>query len=125
MFFRSSGVRDNATVRILANGNEIFSKEYRQLRPPEMQRIEVNFGDELQPGSKITFKIDASTPRGKQDTGYGAQGTGDSEEYGEAEYGEAEYGEVEYDETEYGEIEYDEVEYNEMEDGEAEDIVSL
>jgi NADPH-dependent 2,4-dienoyl-CoA reductase/sulfur reductase-like enzyme len=38
-YFRSKAERGKTTVRVLAGGTEVFSKTYRQLRPPEMERI--------------------------------------------------------------------------------------
>jgi len=60
MFFRASDVREKTTVRILLDGREIFKKQYKQLRPPEMERIEVDFGDELRQGSKISMVMEAA-----------------------------------------------------------------
>ena len=39
VFFRSRDERGKTRVRLTANGKEIFTKQYRQLRPPEMERI--------------------------------------------------------------------------------------
>jgi hypothetical protein len=60
MFFRSGEVRGKTIVRVFADGKEIFNKEYGQLRPPEMERIVVSFGDELRQNSKITLKMEAA-----------------------------------------------------------------
>ena len=57
MFFRSSEVRGKTNVRVLADGAEVFSKQYNQLRPPEMERIEVDFGY-LQEDSRISLEME-------------------------------------------------------------------
>jgi hypothetical protein len=77
MFFRSSEVRKKTILRVFADGKEVFSEQFAQLRPPEMQRIVVNFGDMLQPRSKISFKLEAPAP---DDASFadGVQSTGDS-----------------------------------------------
>ncbi|MDL2214069.1 NAD(P)/FAD-dependent oxidoreductase [Clostridia bacterium OttesenSCG-928-O13] len=38
-YFRTRAERGKTTVRVLENGREIFSKTYKQLRPPEMERF--------------------------------------------------------------------------------------
>ena len=59
MFFRSSKVRKKTIVRVITDGKEIFSKKYSHLRPPEMERIMVNFGDVLRPDSKIGMTMES------------------------------------------------------------------
>ena len=58
LFFRSAEVRGKTNVRVLADGAEVFSKQYKQLRPPEMERIEIDFGYGLQPDSRITMEME-------------------------------------------------------------------
>jgi len=58
MFFRSSEVRAKTVVRVFADGMEVFKKHYACLRPPEMERIAVRFGDELRPGGKVTLELE-------------------------------------------------------------------
>jgi len=58
MFFRSSEARGKTVVRVFADGSEVFSKQYGQLRPPEMERIGVTFGDALRPNGKISLKME-------------------------------------------------------------------
>jgi len=58
MFFRSSRVRKKTTIRVYSDGTEVFSKQFQQLRPPEMERIVIKFGEELRPGGKITLKME-------------------------------------------------------------------
>jgi len=60
MFFRSARERGETTVRLFADGNEVFSMQYKQLRPPEMERIKVNFGADLHSTSKISLTMQAS-----------------------------------------------------------------
>ena len=45
VFFRSREERGKTRVKITANGTEVFSKQYRSLRPPEMERISLRLGD--------------------------------------------------------------------------------
>jgi len=59
LFFRSSMVREKTIVRLFSDDAEIFSKQFPQLRPPEMERIVVNFGDNLRQKGKITLKMEA------------------------------------------------------------------
>lgn len=58
VFFRSREVRDNVIVRIIADGEEICSRKFKSLRPPEMERMEISFTGKLRPGSKIAFEMD-------------------------------------------------------------------
>ena len=58
MFFRSSTVRDKTDVSVLADGKEVYRKQYGQLRPPEMERITVDFTDKLSPNGTITLKME-------------------------------------------------------------------
>jgi len=60
VFFRSAEERGKTTVRVFADGSEVFSKKYGQLRPPEMERIAVKFGDALRPGGKVALKMESS-----------------------------------------------------------------
>jgi len=50
-YFRSSQVLKNATVTIKANGNEIFTKKYKNLKPPEMETFKLDM-------SKFDLKAD-------------------------------------------------------------------
>lgn len=43
IFFRSSKERGETVLTLTVDDKEIFSKKYRSLRPPEMERIVVNF----------------------------------------------------------------------------------
>ncbi|MEG1491330.1 MAG: NAD(P)/FAD-dependent oxidoreductase [Oscillospiraceae bacterium] len=56
IFFRSREVRDKTTVRVLINGEEAFKKNYAKLKPPEMERIVVDFSG-VKPGDKILLEM--------------------------------------------------------------------
>ena len=43
MFFRAAEERKDSMLTITVDGHDVFTKRYRSLRPPEMERIEVNF----------------------------------------------------------------------------------
>ncbi|MEA4911841.1 MAG: FAD-dependent oxidoreductase [Oscillospiraceae bacterium] len=43
LFFRSRAVRENVELRVALDGETVFAKRYRHLRPPEMERIVVDF----------------------------------------------------------------------------------
>ena len=57
-FFRTLEVMGKTLVRVLANGREVFQKKYNQLRPPEMERIEIDLTG-LCEGDDITFLMEA------------------------------------------------------------------
>ena len=61
LFFRSSKIRKKTIVRVIANGKEVFSKKFNQLRPPEMEKIIVNFGDNLCTNGKITLTMETAS----------------------------------------------------------------
>lgn len=43
IFFRAAKDRDKTRLRVFVDDNEVFSKVYQSLRPPEMERIAVSF----------------------------------------------------------------------------------
>lgn len=43
LYFRSREVLDNCRLRLLIDGQEVFSKRYPFLRPPEMERLDIEF----------------------------------------------------------------------------------
>lgn len=45
LFFRSSKDMDKATLKIKVDGNEVYKKNFSFLRPPEMQRVEIDFSE--------------------------------------------------------------------------------
>ena len=57
MFFRTRDVRNESTVRVIVDGQELFSQQYQSLRPPEMERISVDFTSALQPDSKVELRM--------------------------------------------------------------------
>lgn len=58
IYFRSREERGRSRLKVSADGKRIFSKVYPQLRPPEMERIEINFADlDLKPQSEISFEL--------------------------------------------------------------------
>jgi len=56
-FFRVGRVRDNMIIRVLVDDKLVFSKQVRQLRPAEMERIAVKFGGILRSSSRIVLDI--------------------------------------------------------------------
>lgn len=61
VYFRSKNVIDNCTVKIIVNDKEQYSKKYAFLRPPEMEKLTVDFDSfNLTKSSKIEFKIEES-----------------------------------------------------------------
>ena len=56
MYFRANKVLHNACVSLCVDNKEIFKKNYSNLRPPEMQRIVVNF-PKMNKDSVVTFTI--------------------------------------------------------------------
>jgi NADPH-dependent 2,4-dienoyl-CoA reductase/sulfur reductase-like enzyme len=58
VFFRASKEREKTTVRVTAGDKEIFTRTYKQLRPPEMERISLDLTNaELAPGDEIRFEM--------------------------------------------------------------------
>lgn len=58
IFFRSSKERDETVLTLTVDNKEIFSKKYRSLRPPEMERIVVNFNKfEIHENSNIQLSL--------------------------------------------------------------------
>jgi len=58
MYFRTSEPRENAVVTVLVDDNEVFRTRYRHLRPPEMERIVVDLGQNLHANSSITLRME-------------------------------------------------------------------
>ncbi|MEG0875829.1 MAG: FAD-dependent oxidoreductase [Oscillospiraceae bacterium] len=56
VFFRSREVMDKVCVRVLVNGKEVFKKNYMKLKPPEMERIVVDFSG-VRPGDKLELQM--------------------------------------------------------------------
>lgn len=58
-FFRSAKDMDKATLCITVDGNEVFKKKFAFLRPPEMQRIEIDFSAfGLNAASKVVVELE-------------------------------------------------------------------
>ena len=61
VYFRSSEVVNNCSLKITVDGKEKFRKKYAFLRPPEMERLVIDFSDfNLNPGSRIVFETEAA-----------------------------------------------------------------
>jgi len=59
MYFRANKILKNACVSITVDNKEIFKRTYTNLRPPEMQRIVINY-ENLKKDSKVIFNIKES-----------------------------------------------------------------
>lgn len=58
VYFRSKCERGKTRLSVTAGGREIFKKTYIQLRPPEMERIEIDLRAlDLRPGNTIDFSL--------------------------------------------------------------------
>lgn len=61
VYFRSQQVLKNSAVIITVNGQEVLRKHYSHLRPPEMERLEVDFSPYgLTASSTLSFKMEVS-----------------------------------------------------------------
>ncbi len=58
VYFRSKSDMDKTRLTVTADGREIYKKIYQRLRPPEMERIELDVNDAgLKPGSAVNFTL--------------------------------------------------------------------
>lgn len=58
-FFRASKDMDKATLKFTVDGNEVYRKNFSFLRPPEMQRVEVDFSAfDVNENSKIVAIVE-------------------------------------------------------------------
>jgi thioredoxin reductase len=58
VYFRSASERDRTRLLVSLDGREIVKKTYVKLRPPEMERLMIDFRNEdIRPGSEITFAL--------------------------------------------------------------------
>ena len=58
-FFRAAKDMDKATLYVSVDGNEAFKKNFAFLRPPEMQRIELDFVSMgIKEGSKVEVRVE-------------------------------------------------------------------
>jgi len=60
LLFRVKETRENAVVKVFVDGKEIFSQEFLTLRPPEVERIVVNFSSVLNRESRIELRMEAN-----------------------------------------------------------------
>lgn len=68
LYFRSQGEFQNSRLCIRVNGETVFEKRYAFLRPPEMERLEVDFSQyDLNPDAVIVFDLVLSEERGRQE----------------------------------------------------------
>ena len=59
LYFRSREVLGKCSLVMTVDGFEVLRKRYSVLRPPEMERVEFDFGSlGLTPQSKISFEIE-------------------------------------------------------------------
>jgi len=59
MYFRSREIRENVLVKVYVDGFEAFSQEFPALRPPEIERIAVNFNTALSAESKVELRMES------------------------------------------------------------------
>ncbi|MBQ3518956.1 MAG: FAD-dependent oxidoreductase [Clostridia bacterium] len=58
VYFRSKKVFTKSSLQVIVNGVSVYEKKYNHLRPPEMERIEIDFaGFDLKAGDTVTLKI--------------------------------------------------------------------
>lgn len=59
LYFRSRDVQNGCTLKMLVNGEAVFTKKYPFLRPPEMERLTIDFSKyPLDAASKVEFDIE-------------------------------------------------------------------
>jgi len=56
VFFRSREVREKSQVSVSVNGETVFTKKYQRLKPPEMERIEVDLS-RVKSGDRVTLEL--------------------------------------------------------------------
>ena len=56
VFFRSREVREKSVVDVRVNGETVFTKKYQRLKPPEMERIEVDLS-RVKPGDSVSLEL--------------------------------------------------------------------
>ena len=58
VYFRSKNEMQRSILSVCLDGKEIYTKTYQRLRPPEMERLELNLtGMDIKCGSKISFNL--------------------------------------------------------------------
>ena len=67
LYFRAKEERGPTCLSVCADGRELFAKRYRALRPPEMERVVLDFtAAQLAPNDRVTLRLlDAAPPAGK------------------------------------------------------------
>lgn len=61
VYFRSRDILDNCVLKINIDGKEVYSKKYPFLRPPEMEKLSLNFNEYgLNEQSVIRFEIEVA-----------------------------------------------------------------
>ncbi len=61
VYFRSKDVLDNCRLKLSVDGKEVYSKKYAFLRPPEMEKLLIDFDSYgLNENSKISFEIEVT-----------------------------------------------------------------
>ena len=59
LYFRSREPLDGATLKLLVDGKEVFKKKYAFLRPPEMEKLTIDFDSlGLDEKSEVEFRIE-------------------------------------------------------------------
>ena len=62
LYFRSRDVLNGCTLKMRLDGKEVFSKKYPFLRPPEMERLEMDFSSlPLTAASHLELDIEVKT----------------------------------------------------------------
>jgi hypothetical protein len=58
IYFRSREERDRTKLTVSVDGKRLFSKVYAQLRPPEMERLKIDFKAwDIKQGNEIVFEL--------------------------------------------------------------------
>lgn len=61
MYFRSSRIMEGCTLKLSIDGENVFSRRYPFLRPPEMQRLEMDFSAfDIREGSFLRFELEVA-----------------------------------------------------------------
>jgi len=58
IFFRIREIRENVTARVYVDGHEVHSQEFLTLRPPEVERLVVNFDTALSLESRVEIRLE-------------------------------------------------------------------
>jgi hypothetical protein len=62
IYFRSRDVINNCRLTLTVDGGKVFEKKYAFLRPPEMERLMLNFNNfNLNKSSNVKFEIEEGT----------------------------------------------------------------